>query len=295
MAYAKINLGLDVVRRLENGYHEVAMVMQSISLCDVLEMEKAPGGISLFTDSPDLSVGSDNLVYRAAKLIMEECQIHDGIKLMLRKRIPCAAGMAGGSSDAAATLIGINRLYELGLSDERLRQLGQRLGADVPYCILGGTALAEGIGEKLTALRPAPSYTVITAKPDFDVSTKYVYEHLQLDNLTHHPDIRGMVQAIQTGDAEGMLSRMENVLESVTVKKYPLLSVWKEKFLELGAKASLMSGSGPTVFALFDSRQGAEKAYDQFQAYVSDSAVSSQMALSSFREQDRQTEDRGKR
>jgi 4-diphosphocytidyl-2-C-methyl-D-erythritol kinase len=267
-AYAKINLGLDVVRRLENGYHEVRMIMQSISLCDFLEIEKAAGGIQLFTDSPTLSCGSDNLVYRAANLIMQDCGIRDGLKIMLRKRIPSAAGMGGGSSDAAETLLLINTLFELGLSLEKLQALGLQLGADVPYCLLGGTALAQGIGEILTPLPSAPEYTVIIAKPDFDVSTKYVYEHLCLDERTIHPDITGMVQAIRSSDRQGMLLGMGNVLENVTMSAFPVLRQWKDQFMELGAAASLMSGSGPTIFALFDTQNTAELAMAQFQKFL---------------------------
>jgi 4-diphosphocytidyl-2-C-methyl-D-erythritol kinase len=267
-AYAKINLGLDVVRRLENGYHEVRMIMQSISLCDSLEIEKTTGGIQLFTDSPTLSSGSDNLVYRAAKLITQECGIRDGLKIMLRKRIPCAAGMGGGSSDAAMTLHMINTMFELGLSLERLQSLGLQLGADVPYCLLGGTALAEGIGEILTPLPGAPAFTVIIAKPDFDVSTKYVYEHLSLDERTAHPDITGMTRGIRTADRQGMILGMGNILENVTMSAFPILRLWKDKFMELGAAASLMSGSGPTIFALFDTQGSAELAMTQFKDFL---------------------------
>jgi 4-diphosphocytidyl-2-C-methyl-D-erythritol kinase len=282
-AYAKINLGLDVIRRLENGYHEVRMIMQSISLCDSLEIEKTASGIQLNTDSPALSCGADNLVYRAAKLITEECGIADGLKIMLRKRIPCAAGMGGGSSDAAATLHGINNLFELDLPLERLQKMGLQLGADVPYCLLGGTALAEGIGEILTPLVPAPDYTVLTIKPNFDVSTKYVYDHLILNASTIHPDIIGMTRAIVHARRQEMLSCMGNVLESVTLTAFPVLSLWKEKLLELGAVTSLMSGSGPTIFALFESQSAGEYALSQLQAFLPAGAYT-HLAISSFRD-----------
>jgi 4-diphosphocytidyl-2-C-methyl-D-erythritol kinase len=244
------------------------MIMQSISLCDELEIEKTKDGIQLFTDSPTLSSGPDNLVYQAAMQMKETYGIPDGLKIMLRKRIPCAAGMGGGSADAAAVLSMINQLFELGLDPEQLQRLGLSLGADVPYCLLGGTALAEGIGEVLTPLSPAPDFTVITVKPNFDVSTKYVYEHLILEESTVHPDIDGMALAIQQSDRQGMLSRMSNIMESVTVKAYPKLALWKEKLLQLGAAASLMSGSGPTIFALFDTQSAAEQALTQFQAFL---------------------------
>jgi 4-diphosphocytidyl-2-C-methyl-D-erythritol kinase len=287
-AYAKINLGLDVIRRLENGYHEVRMIMQSISLCDSLEIEKSSGDIQLYTDSPTLSCGADNLVYRAAKLITEECGIEDGLKIMLRKRIPCAAGMGGGSSDAAATLLGINNLFELDLPLERLQKMGLQLGADVPYCLLGGTALAEGIGEILTPLVPAPDFTVLTVKPDFDVSTKYVYDHLILDASTLHPDITAMTQAIIHARRQEMLSCMGNVLESVTMTAFPVLSLWKEKLLELGAAAGLMSGSGPTIFALFESQSAGEHALSQLQAFLPPGAYT-HLAISSFRDSNQES------
>ena len=216
-AYAKINLGLDVVRRLENGYHEVKMVMQTVGIYDVLDFERTDGGIVITTDSGELPTDENNLIYKAAKLMMETYPISGGVKIHLEKHIPIAAGMAGGSTDAAATLKGMNRLFDLGCTLKDLMELGVKIGADVPYCVMGGTALAEGIGEKLTPLAPAPDCYVLVAKPDINVSTKYVYEHLDAQEIVKHPDIDGMVEAIAEESLQGILDRMENVLETVTV------------------------------------------------------------------------------
>ena len=250
-AYAKINLGLDVVKRLENGYHEVKMVMQTIGIYDEILLEKTDSGIIVTTDSRGLPKAGDNLVLKAAKLMAEHYQISGGMRIHLKKRIPVAAGMAGGSTDAAATMKGINRLFDLGCTLQELMELGVKLRADVPYCILGGTALAEGIGERLTALPPAPDCYVLGAKPDISVSTKYVYEHLDAAGIPEHPDIDGMVRAIEEGSLQGVLDRMENVLESVTARDYPVINAIKSRMKELGAVNSLMSGSGPTVFGIF--------------------------------------------
>ena len=262
-AYAKINLGLDVVQKLPNGYHEVRMIMQTIGIYDELTIEKADEGIYLTTDSGELPTDENNLIYRAARLMQQTYQIEGGVRIHLRKTIPIAAGMAGGSSDAAATMKGMNQLFRLGLSIPELVDLSVRIGADVPYCILGGTALAEGIGEKLTTLPAAPPCHVLIAKPDISVSTKYVYEHLDSAGIRHHPDIGGMVSAIRSGSLSGILERLENVLEAVTIPLHPVISDLKSQMLKLGAEGSLMSGSGPTVFGIFTDRKNAADAYEQ--------------------------------
>lgn len=262
-AYAKINLGLDVVRKLENGYHEVRMVMQTVGIYDELELKRIPEGIILTTDTEGLPTDENNLVYRAAQLMMKEYAISSGLHIHLKKNIPIAAGMAGGSSDAAAALKGINRLFDLDCTLEDLMKLGVQLGADVPYCVLGGTALAEGIGEKLTSLNPAPDCYVLVVKPDIDVSTKYVYEHLDAAGIGQHPDIDGMVEAVWEESLQGILDRMGNVLESVTAAKYPVIADIEKRMRELGALNSLMSGSGPTVFGIFIDERRAEEAYEQ--------------------------------
>lgn len=264
-AYAKINLGLDVVRRLENGYHEVRMIMQTVGIHDELMLKRTEEGITVTTDSGELPTDENNLIYKAAKLMLETYHISSGLHIHLKKNIPVAAGMAGGSTDAAATFKGINRLFDLDCTLEELMKLGVQIGADVPYCVMGGTALAEGIGEKLTSLNPAPDCYLLVAKPDIQVSTKYVYEHLDAEGIRKHPDIDGMVEAIWEESLQGILDRMGNVLESVTVEKYPIIQKIKDRMRELGALNSLMSGSGPTVFGIFISERQAREAYVQME------------------------------
>ena len=262
-AYAKINLGLDVVRKLPSGYHEVKMVMQTVRIYDELTFEKTESGIEITTDSDELPVDGNNLVYKAAELIRETYHIKEGVHIHLQKNIPIAAGMAGGSTDAAAAMKGICRLFGLDVGLLELMKLGESIGADVPYCVIGGTALAEGIGEKLTPLELAPECYVLVAKPDINVSTKYVYEHLDVAGIEKHPDIDGMVEAIGIGSLQGILDRMENVLETVTIPAYPVIDVLKRRMKELGAVNSLMSGSGPTVFGIFLERRAAQVALDR--------------------------------
>jgi len=262
-AYAKINLGLDVIGRLENGYHEVKMVMQTVGIFDELSFEKAESGIVITTDSGELPTDENNLIYKAAKLMMETYGITEGVRIHLEKQIPIAAGMAGGSTDAAATMKGINKLFALNRPLKELSDLGVKIGADVPYCVIGGTALAEGIGEKLTPLPAAPECYLLVAKPDINVSTKYVYEHLDAEGVAEHPDIDEMVKAIEEGNLQGILERMGNVLETVTVKAHPIIDIIKSRMKELGAVEAMMSGSGPTVFGVFVDETKAWEAYEQ--------------------------------
>ena len=260
-AMAKINLGLDVVRKREDGYHEVRMIMQTIRMYDSIELEMTEEpGIQVTTNLRYLPVNEDNLVYKAAKLLMKEAGVDKGVKIRLDKFIPVAAGMAGGSSDAAAVMVGVNRLFHLGFSKHALMERGVKIGADVPYCILRGTALAEGIGEKLTALPKAPDCYVLIAKPPISVSTKFVYENLHLDTLEEHPDIDGIQEAIKAGDLRTMADKMGNVLETVTIPAYPQIGSIKQCMLRQGALGAMMSGSGPTVFGLFDDKKQAEAA-----------------------------------
>ena len=262
-ALAKINLGLDVLRRREDGYHEVKMIMQTIGLHDHLEIRKTKTpGIQVKTNLYYLPTNENNLVYKAAKLLMDEFQIRDGVSIQLKKRIPVAAGMAGGSSDGAAVLWGINQMYGLGLSMQALMERGVRLGADVPYCIQRGTALAEGIGEKLSVLPPMPKCTILIAKPGISVSTKFVYENLHANDLKpeQHPDVDSMIEAMRQKDLGLLCSRMGNVLETVTIPAYPVINEIKRTMMDNGAIGSMMSGSGPTVFGIFDSPVAAKQA-----------------------------------
>ena len=260
-ALGKINLGLDVLGKRENGYHDVRMVMQTVYLYDQIWMVKTKEpGIRLSTNLFYLPVNENNLAYRAAELLMKEFGIQEGIKIILDKHIPVAAGMAGGSSNAAAVLFGMNRMFSLGLSQKELMERGVSLGADVPYCIMRGTVLAEGIGEKLTPLPPMPRCFVLLAKPSISVSTKMVYEKLDSHEIAKHPDIDGIIEGLKGRDLLSVAACMGNVLEKVTVEAYPVINEIKEVMKKQGALNAMMSGSGPTVFGLFDDKKKAKKA-----------------------------------
>ncbi len=261
-ALAKINLGLDVVRRREDGYHEVRMVMQTIHLYDRLKLARTKKpGIRIRTNLSFLPVNENNLVYKAGKMILDEFQIPEGADVLLEKRIPVAAGLAGGSSDAAAMLYGMNRLFGLGLSLEELMERGVSIGADVPYCLMRGTALAEGIGEKLTPLFPMVKCPVLIAKPQIAVSTKSVYQGLELTEETKHPDIDGLMAAMRAKDLTAAADKMENLLENVTIPRYPVIDEIKKQMERSGAVRAMMSGSGPSVFGLFADGKQAKQAY----------------------------------
>lgn len=261
-AMAKINLGLDVVGKRPDGYHELRMVMQMINLYDKVNIEKTPkNGIQVETNLSFLPVNENNIVYKAAKLLMDEFHIQDGVKISLEKHIPVAAGMAGGSSDGAAVLFGMNRLFNLRLSKRELMVRGVRLGADVPYCLLRTTALSEGIGEILTTLKPMPDCTIVVAKPAVSVSTKTVFGKLKLDEIRQHPDIDAIVRAINDGDLGAIADHMGNVLETVTIRDYPVIGEIKELMKTMGARGALMSGSGPTVFGIFDDEAAAKNVW----------------------------------
>ena len=273
-AYAKINLGLDVLRRRPDGYHEVKMVMQTVDIWDLLTFQKVDRpGIFLKIDQKELPDGRDNLIYRAAEAILREyapegCAEAKGLKnigieITLEKRIPIAAGMAGGSTDAAAVFHGLNELFGFGMSLGDMQRIGVKIGADIPYCLMGGTALAEGIGEKLTALTSPPDCHLVVAKPDINVSTKFVYENLHADQLKDHPDIDGMIDAIREGDLGGITDRMGNVLETVTIREYPVIDRIKKMMMKEGAENALMSGSGPSVFGIFKEKETAKRAAEE--------------------------------
>lgn len=264
-AYGKINLGLDVLGRREDGYHEVRMIMQTVRLHDSIDLyrTKEPG-IRLETNLYYLPTNEQNLAYRAARLLMDEFGIREGVSMHLRKFIPVSAGMAGGSTDAASVLFGVNRMFGLGLGVKDLMERGVTLGADIPYCLMRGTALSEGIGEKLTALPPVPQCQVLIAKPGISVSTKVVYEALDAMELKpeQHPDIDGMIRAIRDKDLHRVAGKFGNVLELVTAGKYPVIGQIEEAMMACGAENAMMSGSGPTVFGLFTNPRAAEAAYE---------------------------------
>lgn len=291
-AMAKVNLGLDVVRRMENGYHEVRMIMQTVDLYDELTFEKmteetsekesSENGISkkcitLNIDNAELLADESNLIYKTALLIMQKHPF-PGVRISLKKKIPMAAGMAGGSTDAAATFHGLNRLFSLGMDIEEMKQLAVKIGADVPYCLVGGTMRSEGIGEILTPLPEVPQAYLVIAKPNISVSTKYVYENLHVENIVHHPDITSVEAAIRSGDLDGMCMHLENILENVTEKKYPVISQIKKNLKESGALAALMSGSGPTVFGIFKTETPARAACGK----VKESGLAKQLFVTTF-------------
>ena len=263
---AKINLTLDILGKRPDGYHEVAMVMQSIGLHDTIEMEKSAAGIALTINVPWLRADEKNLAWRAAELMQQEYGLSGGVNMHLTKRIPVAAGLAGGSADAATVLRGMNRLYELGLSDAKLCELGARLGSDIPFCLLGGTMLSTGRGEVLTRLSNLPETWVVLAKPRISVSTAWAYQNYDEQGAEQHPDNARIQQEIARGDRKAVAKLLCNVLESVTIRRYDVISRYKTMMLEQGAMASMMSGSGPTVFGLVGSRAQANKIADHLRA-----------------------------
>jgi len=267
-AHAKINLALDVLNRRPDGYHTVRMIMQSLSLCDTLFIRKTgEPGISLSARNPehypDVTWDEHNLIYKAAKLFMDTYPTDSGVQIIIDKQIPSAAGLAGGSSDAAATLKGLNQLFDKKISVKELKALGVKLGADVPYCIDLGTALSEGIGEILTPLKPAPALYCTLVKPAASVSTKYVYEHLNLEEAVH-PDIDAALSAIETGDIKKLCANLNNILEPVARTLCPEVMNIEKTLLEMGAAGTCMSGSGPTVFGLFTDGNDAIEAAEYF-------------------------------
>lgn len=266
-AMAKINLALDVIGRREDGYHEVRMIMQTVNLYDTLTfIRQSNPGITIEANLDYVPVGEDNLIYKSAKLLMDEFGIKEGLKVSLVKRIPVAAGMAGGSTDAAATFVAVNELFGLGCTKKQLMERAVKVGADVPYCIMGGTALSEGIGEILTPIKDAPNCRLIIAKPPISVSTGFVYKNLKLDENTVHPNVDAMISAVESGSIEAVAANLGNILESVTEKNYPVISDIKKFITDNGAIGSLMSGSGPTVFGLFDNEEKAEECYKRLKA-----------------------------
>lgn len=261
-ANAKINLALDVLGERPNGYHDVKMIMQSVDLADYLEINpNDENRIIINCDNNEIECNESNLIYKAATKIMDYVGKSFGVTIKLEKNIPIAAGMAGGSTDAAATLVGINEVMGLGLSSKELRDIGVTFGADIPFCIEGGTYLSEGIGEILTKLPDMPECILLIAKPDINVSTKFVYDNLVLDETTIHPDVDGMIEAIKKGSLTGVTGRMSNLLATVTEQEYKVIKRLKDICLEEGALGSLMSGSGPTVFGVFDEMKDAKMAY----------------------------------
>ena len=265
-AYGKINIGLDVIRKREDGYHDLDMIMQTVGVYDDVIISREDGTqtyeIEVSTDADILPNDKGNLAFMAAKVLMEAYDIKSKVKIHINKRIPIAGGMAGGSADCAAVLRGVNKLFQLGLTDEQLQEYGVKLGADVPYCIVGGTKRAQGIGEILTDLPTPPKCYVIIAKPDAFVSTKFVYSHIRPAQIENHPDIDGIIESIKAGDLYGMCEKIANVMEDVTIPEHPIIQKVKDILKSNGAVNALMSGSGPTVFGIYDDEEKAKQSMD---------------------------------
>ncbi|RKM54675.1 4-(cytidine 5'-diphospho)-2-C-methyl-D-erythritol kinase [Butyrivibrio sp. X503] len=261
-AYAKINLGLDVVGTRNDGYHIVRMIMQNVDIYDTLTFEENESGeVILTAPGSNLPLGKDNLICKVAYQLKEKYGINKGVNIELIKRIPVAAGMAGGSTDAAAAYLALNELWGLGLSNNELCELAVKLGADIPYCIIGGTALAEGIGEELTVIKDMPSCHIVVAKPEIGVSTPWVYKELDKKGIDVHPDIDGVKSAIEAGDVHKICDLIGNVLEPVTAGEHEVIGKLEKIMEDNGAIRAFMTGSGPTVFGIFDDKETAEGAY----------------------------------
>lgn len=267
-AYAKLNLTLDILRKRHDGFHDLAMVMQSISLADDVSIELAEErGIHCESNLGFLPSDERNLAVKAALIFARETGIElPGLRIRLEKRIPACAGMAGGSSDAAAVLRGLRELLAPALPMEELERIAAFVGSDVPYCVRGTTALAEGRGEVLTDLAPLPHCRFVICKPDFPISTPELFGCVNVKKIAYHPDTKGMMSALEEGDLSGVARRMFNVFESVLPRKYEEVFAIKHRLLELGAMNAAMSGSGPTVYGIFDEASAAEKAYETLKA-----------------------------
>lgn len=251
-AYAKINISLDIIGKREDGYHLLKMIMQAIDLYDVMNVNRIDNGIKLSCDKQYVPTDEKNIAYKAAKLFMDTYNIKSGISIEINKNIPVAAGLAGGSTDGAAVLRAMRDIFSIDVTDEELMELGLKLGADVPYCILGGTALCEGIGEKITPLKSFKDKILILVKPNFGVSTKEVYKNFDIERVFKHPDMNGLIKAMERDDLEFISNNMKNLLENVTLRKYSMLKNIKDSMLRYGALGSMMSGSGPSIFGFFD-------------------------------------------
>lgn len=269
-SYAKINLTLDVLGKMENGYHEIESIMQTINLFDLIIVDRTEKGIDVHTNLKFLPTNEKNIAYKAADLFFKETGIKGGAKILIHKNIPVAAGLAGGSGNAAAVLAALNVLYNVYMSDEELCKMAGKLGADVPYCLIGGTMLAKGIGEKLSPLPALGKHIVLIAKPPINVSTQSIYEHIDNVRIDDHPDVQKMTEAIKSDNIKEISSELFNVMEYATVKLHPVIRGIKEKMILNGAVGALMSGSGPTVFGLFEDYKTAKLSHDSFSKMYKD-------------------------
>jgi 4-diphosphocytidyl-2-C-methyl-D-erythritol kinase len=259
-AYAKINLSLDVIRKRDDGYHDLKMIMQTIDLYDEIRLKIVDDGINVETNLVEIPKGKDNIAYKAANLIKEKYNLKKGIDIFIEKNIPSEAGMAGGSTDAAAVIKGMNKLFDLKITEENMISLAKCIGADVPFCIMGGTALSEGIGEKLTKLKPLLNVELVIVKPDFSVSTGWAYNNLDLNDKSNRPDTEKLLDAVENKDILFIAKNMKNVFENLIAKEYKIVDEIKSTFEEYGAIGSMMTGSGSAIFAIFDNEDIAKKA-----------------------------------
>lgn len=272
-AYAKVNITLDVVGKREDGYHLLKMIMQNIDIYDVITIEKIESGIEITCNKPYVPTDERNLAYKAAKLFKDTFNITSGVSINIKKNIPVAAGLAGGSTDCAAVLKIMNKLFQVNADNEKLMELGVKLGADVPYCIDGGTALCEGIGEVLTTLKPFKNHIIVLVKPPFGVSTKEVYKSFDLGRVKNHPETDKVIAYMNEDNLYEVAKNMKNLLENVTLKKHKVISSIKSEMESLGAIKAMMSGSGPTVFAFFDDMMKAQRCYDQMKKKYNDTFI----------------------
>lgn len=262
-AYAKINLSLDVVGKREDGYHTLQMIMQTIDLYDLINIKKTDKGINISCNKQYIPTDERNLAYKAADLFMKTYNVCEGIDIYIKKYIPVAAGLAGGSTDAAAVLKAMRNMYRPDISDEKIMKLGLNIGADVPYCVVGGTALCEGIGEKITKLNSFKNHILVVVKPAFGVSTKEVYKNLDINKIKRHPDTNLLISSIEANNLNALARNMKNVLENVTLYKHVVLKDIKKEMINMGSQGTLMSGSGPTIFAFFSDMLKAQLCYDK--------------------------------
>ncbi|GAA0823310.1 4-(cytidine 5'-diphospho)-2-C-methyl-D-erythritol kinase [Clostridium tertium] len=269
-AYAKVNISLDIVGKREDGYHLLEMIMQSIDLYDEIVIEKQKKEITIKCNKPYVPTDERNLAYKAAQLFIEKYNIDSGVNINIKKNIPVCAGLAGGSTDAATVLKIMNSLFNINASDEELMILGLRLGADVPYCIKGGTALCKGIGEEVTALKGFKDKVIVLVKPPFGVSTNSVYQEFNIEKARNHPNTNLIIDAINNDNLKMVCDNMKNLLENVTLRKHKILINIKEEMRHNGAMGTMMSGSGPTVFAFFDDMLKAQRCFEKMKEKYSD-------------------------
>lgn len=266
-AYAKINISLDIVGKRKDGYHFLEMIMQSIDLCDFITIDKCANDINICCNKSNIAAGKENLAYKAAELFAQNYKIKSGISITIDKNIPASAGLAGGSSDAAAVLKALSQIFDIHADDNELKALGLKIGADVPYFITGGTAFCEGIGEICTPLKLFKNKIIVLVKPDFEVSTPEVYKKIDSVKICRHPDTRSIVKAINEDNLMYVCTHMVNVLENATIKDYPVIKDIKNEMVKQGSCGALMSGSGPTVFGFFNDMSAAQKCFSSMKKY----------------------------